>query len=556
MVATIMNNGRQIEALNETFRLPENASRRVRVGVVLGSDAGASAPGYEMLNALLGLDLVQVTTVFLTPRSRDDVWSPSALLLRIYRFVDDRFLCRSAEASGRIANLRDDDRLRRCRWIDLGSVADDDARGPSPTEELDVVVCIELPGDVGELCGVARAGVWWIGPSELPDEMAMLREHLSVTAERNDPMREFIWVRTAEEDRPFSIAVATCRRVSLISVMKNMQPLSLLRNYFLSAELWKLSTRLQDAGSPSWASSDSESVAATSRPAGVARQLTHMGMRQLRHRLASQRNGDSWTIGVRSSKVGEGACHLDPAGYRWLEAPPGEWWADPMLFERDGRVWLFFESYLERLGRGVIVCAEMLPSGAIDEPRIVLERPYHLSYPHVFELDEQVYMIPESGTNGTVELYAAIAFPDKWELVRVLRRGDFFDTTVVQRQDRLWFFTSIVENSTWVMSQLLLFSSDRIDGDWRLHPANPISADARYSRSAGSVFQHRSSLVRPAQDCSETYGGAIQFLCIDSWNEVEYSESWMGTLGADSYEGASGVHTYNRSAACEVIDRK
>ena len=64
------------------------------------------------------------------------------------------------------------------------------------------------------------------------------------------------------------------------------------------------------------------------------------------------------------------------------------------------------------------------------------------------------------------------------------------------------------------------------------------------------------ALLRPAQDGSRSYGGAVQFRQVSRWNEREYTETGAGTLHPPCGSEVLGVHTYNRSSSFEVIDRK
>ena len=72
----------------------------------------------------------------------------------------------------------------------------------------------------------------------------------------------------------------------------------------------------------------------------------------------------------------------------------------------------------------MISCAEVLPGGGLGPVRTCLERDYHFSYPMVFEHDGDVFMVPESALNGTVELYRATRFPHEWTLEKVLQHLD------------------------------------------------------------------------------------------------------------------------------------
>jgi hypothetical protein len=172
----------------------------------------------------------------------------------------------------------------------------------------------------------------------------------------------------------------------------------------------------------------------------------------------------------------------------------------------------------------------------------------------VFDHGGEVFMIPDSGFNNTVELYHAVSFPWKWELVRILYSGPAFDTTVFAHEDRFWFFTSLINDAGRHAAQLLLFHAASVDGEWSMHPASPISHDARFARGAGRIFRQSSQILRPAQDGSQTYGGAVHFLRIETLNEGEYAESGEASITPAGISNAVGLHTYNRSASMEVID--
>ena len=249
-----------------------------------------------------------------------------------------------------------------------------------------------------------------------------------------------------------------------------------------------------------------------------------------------------------------GHALCDTKGYRWLQAPAGHWYADPFLWSVGDTDLLYMEDFSEDRNRGRIVCGTVDARGRVSALQPVLERPYHVAYPCIFEHEGEVFMIPETGFNNTVELYRAIELPLQWELVRVLYAGPAFDTSVLHHAGRFWFFTSLVEGEARHTSQLLLFHSDRIDGEWILHPANPISHDARFARNGGSILRYGAQIIRPAQDGSSTYGGAVNLQEINTLNESEYAEAPLGSITPARLPNAVGLHTYNSSAKMEAID--
>jgi len=240
----------------------------------------------------------------------------------------------------------------------------------------------------------------------------------------------------------------------------------------------------------------------------------------------------------------------------WLEAPSGHYYADPFVISHQGRRCLFVEDFDIAADKGSIICLELDENGIPGPAKISLERPYHLSYPQVFVRDGEAFMIPESGYNNTVELYHAVCFPSQWELIRVLFRGPAFDTTVLHHDGLYWFFVTLIDNRNPHRIELMLFHSDSLCGDWTLHPASPISRDIRVARCAGALFLDGGTWIRPAQDGSETYGGAVRFQRIVHIDQREYREEAAGAVTARMIPGATGVHTYNRNGELEVIDCK
>lgn len=88
------------------------------------------------------------------------------------------------------------------------------------------------------------------------------------------------------------------------------------------------------------------------------------------------------------------------------------WRADPHLIEKDGKTWLFAELYDRFLLRGVLGCCELTKNGP-KKWKIILQMPFHLSYPHIFEYENEMYMIPETKEAREIQLYKATEFPLK-----------------------------------------------------------------------------------------------------------------------------------------------
>lgn len=91
------------------------------------------------------------------------------------------------------------------------------------------------------------------------------------------------------------------------------------------------------------------------------------------------------------------------------------WVADPFVFEYDGETYIFAElfDYLRR--RGVIGYSKLGSNGNFSRWKEIIVEPYHMSYPQIFEYDGEIYIVPETGSGRTLDMYRAVDFPDKWE---------------------------------------------------------------------------------------------------------------------------------------------
>lgn len=261
-----------------------------------------------------------------------------------------------------------------------------------------------------------------------------------------------------------------------------------------------------------------------------------------------------WRIAIRSGAQPLFEAESDLEGFRWIEPPPGHCWADPFVFEHDGKFWAFFEDYSYEKMRAAIACAEILPQGQLSEPITCLEHATdHYSYPYIFRARSEIYMIPESYDSDAVDLYRCERFPDRWTREARLFEGKFVDTTVWEQEGLWWLLTTSAAPVPGAGS-LLLFYSESITGPWNFHPENPISTDIRVNRGAGRVFRSGQHLIRPSQSGAPIYGYSITFHQITELSTRHYAEQAFKTITPHKWKGVAGVHTYNRAGEFEFID--
>jgi hypothetical protein len=239
-----------------------------------------------------------------------------------------------------------------------------------------------------------------------------------------------------------------------------------------------------------------------------------------------------------------------------MRSPKDRFYADPFLVEKDGKTFLFFEDFRYGEGRAVISCCELDSDGLPGVPVEVLRRSYHLSYPLVFEDEGEMYMLPETRTNQTIELYRATSFPYTWTAEAVLFSDiHAVDATIQKINGKYWMFASVSNGRYSNCDEVSLFFSDALRGPWTPHPCNPLLSDVLLARPAGLLFYDQGRLIRPSQDCSKAYGYALVFSEVLKLSETEYEERTIGRLDPLSVKDNLANHTYNRTEQFEVIDR-
>ena len=97
--------------------------------------------------------------------------------------------------------------------------------------------------------------------------------------------------------------------------------------------------------------------------------------------------------------------------FKKIIPPRDRFWADPHVFFKDDTYYIFIEEYIYKKKKAHISLIEMQQSGKYSDPVKVLEEPFHLSYPHVFEYNGTFYMIPETQQANSINLYECTGFP-------------------------------------------------------------------------------------------------------------------------------------------------
>lgn len=245
--------------------------------------------------------------------------------------------------------------------------------------------------------------------------------------------------------------------------------------------------------------------------------------------------------------------------YKRILPPKNRYWADPCVIFEDGKHFIFFEEVIYQKGKeeGHICVMELSPDGIPGTKAVVLKKDYHLSSPTVFRYKGQIYMIPESSGNATIELYKSVRFPYEWEFVKNIMEGiKAVDTTFFEQDGKCWLYTGFKSlPGTSSSEELYLFYADSLFAEkWTSHPMNPVVSDVRSARPAGRLFWHNNRLYRPSQDCSVRYGYSLIISEIDLISPVGYQEHAVTSIRPEWDKDVFGIHTLTNEENLYVVD--
>ena len=269
-------------------------------------------------------------------------------------------------------------------------------------------------------------------------------------------------------------------------------------------------------------------------------------------RIFSKAGEDGWNIAVRGACAGT-ILNDRKTPFQILPNTWRSWEADPFVFEHEGTTYIFAEvfDYLKRRGRIGYTCYQ---NGKWIRWKIVIDEPFHMSYPNVFRRNGEIYMIPETSEDRTLRLYKAVSFPNQWVLERILAEDVVFvDTTFIG--DSLRAITTDISDEEHHRDWLLTF-------DDALHMVSREEIKEKHtevSRCAGNFLHHDGKMIRVSQNCSGHYGNALVFsdFCED---QTDYKLGQIivqlkpEDVAVSQRRRWTGVHTYNKSNQYEVID--
>ena len=247
-----------------------------------------------------------------------------------------------------------------------------------------------------------------------------------------------------------------------------------------------------------------------------------------------------------------------------IKNPKNRFFADPFVKHYNNRNIIFVEDFDYQQNKAVISAIEINQDKSYTVLGPVLEEDFHLSYPYIFEANNELFMCPETHDSNDIRLYKCTDFPMKWEFDRILIKNvSGGDSNIFYHGNKWWLMTTLDSsdlahrhNDYEHDSELHIFYTENLDSNnWISHPKNPVIFDSNQSRNAGKINSKDKELYRAFQGQGfDIYGAYFGVSKILELNTQNYKEEILFKVSPNFYHKIIGTHHYSFDNNLIAID--
>lgn len=264
------------------------------------------------------------------------------------------------------------------------------------------------------------------------------------------------------------------------------------------------------------------------------------------------------------------------------------WYADPLTFVYKDITYVFMEMYDRKKNKGCIAYSYFTDEGVLSKPKKIIEDTHHFSFPTIFEVGNEIYMLPETSSVDKLCLYRAEHFPDVWvKEEEFATEFPLVDTVVLKKEKGIiTLLTSANPKENPFLTKFQIYKLSLQEGMWSLAENSVFNRMQEYtyvSRNAGAMIHENGKNIHVTQTSTDiSYGLSLVFselgdiennltnifhkeevLKEEVQKEAVNKEAFQKeiTIKNVSLNGLGkkeilGMHTYSRTNRYEVIDVK
>lgn len=260
-----------------------------------------------------------------------------------------------------------------------------------------------------------------------------------------------------------------------------------------------------------------------------------------------------WNIGFCEQTLEEFIRNKQLKSIQWLKHPYRDrWFADPFILKvTDDEIVTFVEECPMDNPKGII-CELVIDRHTmrLKDRYVMLELDTHLSYPAIIRHEGKVYVYPENGASGKLNLYEYDEEGHKLVNPVCILDEAVADATILECEGKYYLSATKFPDT---QEKAFFYAADTIFGPFNQVGELPFQTNRRCSRQGGNWMKVNGVIYRPAQDCAARYGAALTIMSAKNIDDCMLENEYCHI---EPVEGRYdlGLHTINHNNEWCVID--
>lgn len=261
-------------------------------------------------------------------------------------------------------------------------------------------------------------------------------------------------------------------------------------------------------------------------------------------------SNEIWNIGFIENNL-LGVLNGENVQVRWLQHDyKNRSFADPFILEvSQNEIVVLVEDFTKSVPKGHI--SEIVidrKSFQVQSIHKILELDTHLSFPVIIRDNGKVFIYPESGEGGSLNLYEYDVKSKKCEKIACLMNEAVEDAIIRHIQDDDYLFCTKRENPNG--NELHIYKRNH---SGQFEPYQIVTFEDNIARMAGDFFELDGKVFRPTQESNIQYGHAITLQEM-SFENGRFSFKEIRRLYSPHPKLTEGMHTFNTYKGVIVTD--
>lgn len=223
-------------------------------------------------------------------------------------------------------------------------------------------------------------------------------------------------------------------------------------------------------------------------------------------RLIRSFSDEVWNIGFIQNCLGD-ILEGKQIQVKWVKHDfKNSWFADPFILDvTENEIHILAEEFYKPIQRGRI-SRLIIDKGTfgLKQRDVVLELPTHLSFPAIIRRDGEIFIYPENGESGELNLYQYFPETNECRKVKTILHEVVADAVMMTIEGMEYLFCTKPPKPNGNVLNVY-----KRDDSGVFKAVQEYAFEENVARMAGDFFEYQGEMFRPAQECNVQYGHAV-----------------------------------------------